>query len=56
MNEELLGTSTDAVFINPVQNNSKWCIDLRYMSIFTDKHFNTETMTDKIAPKAYRNK
>ena len=27
-NEELRGTSTDAVSINPVQNNSKWCIVL----------------------------
>ena len=37
-NEELRGTSADAVSINPVQNNSKWCINLRYMPIFTDKH------------------
>ena len=61
-NEELRGTSADAVSINPVQNNSKWCINLRYMPIFTDKHLhdkvidNAETMPDKIAPKAYRNK
>ena len=61
-NEELQGTSADAVSTNPLHNNSKWRIDLRYMPIFTDKHLNdkvityAETISDKIAPKAYRNK
>ena len=61
-NEELRGTSADAVSTNPLHNNSRWCIELRYMPIFTDKQLNdkvinnAETMPDKIAPKAYRNK
>ena len=61
-NEELQGTRADAVSTNRLHNNSKWRIDLRYMPIFTDKHLNdkvitnAETMSDKIAPKAYRNK
>ena len=49
-NEELQGTSADAVSTNPLHNNSKWCIDLRCMPIFTDKHLN-----GKIAPKVYGN-
>ena len=61
-NEELCGTSADAVSINAVQNNGKWYIDLKYMPIFTSKKLNdklinnAETMPDKISSKAPRNK
>jgi len=59
-NKELGGMSAEAVVNNDIQNISKWCIDLRYMPIFTDKQLNeklinnAETMPDTIAPNVYR--